>query len=189
MSAVIREQEATSIEELLYQWGDESRSQAEKLGLPASSGITRLIAQQQVFERQRRGARRKRPKKKPEAIVLRDGTLASICACGMIYLEGECPRCKGDPQPPDRSVHATETRSFRPKGMSVLSADTTALDVIIAAAPGWMQKCLRLSYLFRVRDSKAAERLRIRTASYREQRAAALDYVAQKLAQRRDATL
>lgn len=185
MSAVmaIREQDATSIEELLYQWGDECRSQSERLGLPASSGIARVIQQQRVIEQQRRGVRRKRPKQ-PAPITLRDGTIATICACGMIYLEEHCPRCKGDPQPPDRSVHATETRSFRPLSMTVLSANTTTIDVIVAAAPGWMQKCLRLSYLFRVRDSKAAQQLRIRTIVYREQREAAAEYVAERMGER-----
>lgn len=174
------EREVT-IEELLYQWGDESRSSAERLGLPATSGIARMIQQQLVFERQRRGARRKKPKRTDERIALRDGTVATVCVCGMIRLDGDCPRCKGDPRPPDSTVHGTETRSFRPPTMTVLSASTTSIDAIISAAPNWMQKCLRLSYLFRVRDSKAAQRLRIRAASYREQREAAVEYVAEQL--------
>lgn len=184
MSAVMAIREQDDIEELLYQWGDESRSTAEQLGLPATSGVARMIEQQKVFEQQRRGVRRKRPKSEPKRVAMRDGTIATICVCGMIYLEGQCARCKADPRPPDRSVHGTETRSLRPRSIAAMSATTTAIDVIIAAAPGWMQKCLRLSYLFRERDSKAAQRLRIRTASYREQREASAEYVAERLGSR-----
>lgn len=190
-----REQDATGIEELLYQWGDECRSTAEKLGLPATSGIARMIEQQKVFEQRQRGVRRKRPPHTPTK--LRDGTAARLCVCGRVYVEGECiigeqsvcPRCQHDPRASEAESHGTETRSFKPQSMMALNATTAKIDVIVAAAPGWMQKCLRLSYLFRVRDSKAAQQLRIRTTTYREQREASAEYVAEQLAQRRGPAL
>ncbi|HLF10086.1 MAG TPA: hypothetical protein VJA26_02635 [Gammaproteobacteria bacterium] len=174
----------SDIEELLYQWGDDCRSTAEQLGMPATSGIARMIEQQRIFEGLRRGTRRKKPKQAREQITLRDGTTASICVCGLIYLEEHCPRCKGDPQPPAGLVHGTETRSFRPRSMAALRATTAAIEEVIVAAPGWARRSLMLSYLFRVRDSKGAQRLRIRTATYREQREAAVEYVAQRLGAR-----
>jgi predicted DNA-binding protein (UPF0251 family) len=181
MSAVLAH-DVSGVEELLYQWGDETRSTAEQLGMPATSGIARMIEMQKVFERRVKGRRRRPRKAVPH--VLPDGTAAQLCVCGRIYIEARCPRCNSDPRPSEAVVHGVETRSFRPLKMKELSANTATIDVIVASAPGWAQKCLRLSYLFRVRDSKAAERLQIRKSTYAEKRRAAVEYVAERLAER-----
>jgi len=176
------------VEEMLYAWGDECRQRSEELGLPASSGIARMIEQQRVFEQKVRARRGRNRQRKPAEHRMADGTTAKRCVCGTIYAAAEghavCPRCRHDPRPVEREVHGTPTRSFRPIGMTALSATTATIDAIVATAPGWMQKCLRLSYLFVVRDSKAAQQLRMRRETYSEQREASVEYVAERLDQR-----
>ena len=180
MSAVLRELEPT--ERLLYAWGDECRSASERLGLPVSSSLSRLLEQQSVFE-QRARARRGRSRK-AVAHKLPDGTRASLCVCGCIFVEELCPRCKNDPRPAEAQVHGTETRSFKKPAMTALNGSTAILDVIVARAPGWMQQRLMLSYLWLMRDNKACQRVRVRQAVYTEQRLAAVEYVSVQLAYR-----
>lgn len=169
-------------ERLLYVWGDECRSRSDELGLPASSSISRMIEQQQIFEQRARARRGRSRKAVPH--VLRDGSDARLCVCGRIFVEAVCPRCQNDPRPAVAQVHGTPTQSFKPRSMTVLASSTAQIDVIVAAAPGWAQQCIKLSYLFLVRDSKAAERLRIRKTVYTERRAAAVEYVDERLALR-----
>lgn len=184
---VAREQDA-NVEELLYQWGDEGRARAEELGLPSSSSVARMIAQQSVFERQQRGTRRKRPK--VQTVKLRDGTVARICVCGRVFLGDElCDRCRNDPRPPEAITYGIETRNFRRRAMTAMSAVTVTIDEIASHAPGWMQKPLMLGYYYRVRDSKAAQRLRLRVVTYQEQKAAAVEYVREQLALRRSSAV
>lgn len=183
MSAAVRAEDFLDVQKLLYQWGDECRSKADELGLPQSSGLKRLIEQRHVIDKQRRDLRKRKRRVKPdERIQLRQGVVAIECACGMIRFDGECPRCAGDPREPDRSVHAVATRSFKPVSITSVSAEAVRIDVIVAASPGWMRKVLMLSYLWLQRDSVACQRLRIRQSTYREQREAAVEYVAQRLA-------
>ncbi len=194
MSSAMEKSYVNRVEEALYAWGDECRQRSQELGLPASSGIARLIAQQQVFEQRVRARRGRNRSRKPAQHTMESGKVVSRCVCGTLYApkEGQsavCPRCQHDPRPVEREVHGTPTRSFKPIGMTALSSTTASIDAIVATAPGWMQKCLRLSYLFVVRDSVAAQQLRLRKETYREQREATVEYVAEQLALRNDAAV
>lgn len=176
-SAAFRETEA-----MLYAWGDESRERAGELGLPVMSGIARMIEQQRVFEQRARARRSRSRKAVPHRLT--DGTRASLCVCGCIFVEAQCPRCKHDPRPPDAQVHGTETRSFRPVTMKSLSSNTAVVEEIVRTAPNETQKLLKRKYLFRQRDSKAAEQLRVTKARYREYVESAVEYVVDRLADR-----
>jgi len=161
VSAVMTEHATAlhEIESILYRWGDECRRASNELGLPASSGIARMIEQQKVFEGRRKGVRRAKVK--------------------LVAKNGEKPA-----ERPELTARGTETRSFKPLSISMLSSAVVQIDAVIAACPGWVQKTVKLSYLFLVRDSKAAEQLRIRKKTYTEQREAAVEYVAERLALR-----
>ena len=143
------------IEQVLYRWGDECRRSSNELGLPSSSGIARMIEQQRIFEGRRRGVKRK-PK---VALVSKDGSPKPIL-----------------------TARGSQTRSFKPLSISMLSSAVVQIDAVIAASPGWVQKTVKLSYLYLVRDAKAAEQLRIRRQTYTEQREAAVEYVSERLA-------
>ena len=155
MSAVMSESvlALSKIESVLYRWGDECRNASVGLGLPASSGIARMIEQQKVFQGRRKGVRNKALKQKPDDQL---------------------------------TARGTETRSLKPLSITVLSSSVVQIDDVIAKSPGWVQKTVKLSYLFLVRDSKAAEQLRMRRKTYTEQREAAVEYVAERLALRHD---
>jgi hypothetical protein len=181
-----------STEAMLYAWGEECRSKSDDLGLPTSSGMARLIEQRHVYERHLRGARRRRAveRRLRQPMQLTDGRIAIVCACGIIHLhDTECPRCKGDPRPPDRSVHGAATRSFRPQAVTEISGQAVLVDSVVASAPNWMRKVLMFTFLYVERDTRAAERLRVRVSTYREQRAAAVEFVAGRLANARSPAL
>lgn len=177
-------------ENVLYLWGDESRERAGELGLPITSGIARMIEQQRVFERKKRDVRRKRPSH--TQTKLRDGTIAKLCACGRVYVDGECvigeqsvcPRCQHDPRASEVESHGVETRSFKPVTMKALTSTTAIVEEVVRTAPNEIQKLLKRKYLFRQRDSKAAEQLRVTKVRYREYVESAVEYVADKLAGR-----
>jgi hypothetical protein len=150
-------EDVSGVEAVLYRWGDECRRAANELGLPTSSGISRMIEQQKVFEGRRRGVRRSKIRLVPKP---------------------------GELEKPEITARGTATRSFKPLSITMLSSAVVQIDAVIAQSPGWVQKTVKLSYLFLVRDSKAAEQLRIRRTAYTEQRAAAVEYVAERLALR-----
>ena len=177
-------------EKMLYAWGDESRERASELGLPITSGISRMIEQQRVFDQKKRDVRRRKPESTPTK--LRDGTAAKLCACGRVYVEGECviaeqsvcPRCHHDPRAPEAESHGTETRSFRPLTLRAVSSTTAIIEEIVRVAPNDTQKMLKRKYLFRQRDYKAAQELKVTKARYREMIECALEYVTDEIAKR-----
>jgi len=163
-------------EKLLWQWADETRAHADRLGFPASSPISRMIEQQRVFAR---GVRRKRAHR---GVVLseRDLGIAQKCDCGRVFIGDHCPRCAGAER-----VTGRETRTMQPRSMAEFSSVTLAVEAVVVDAPAWMQKVLCRRYLFKQPDSGGAQDLRMRKTRYREHLKAAVEYVGNRLAARR----
>jgi hypothetical protein len=188
----------------LYAWGDEVRTRADELGLPRMSGLAGMVRLQESKEAQtaaRRGKRRK--------VVTRFGIRMRAClACRFEYRATllQCPKCatpigaKAVEAELRRElalrVHGTQPHVVKPATMRELSGSTAAIEVIVLGAPSGdtrdrpsVQTILLRRYLWQRKPSNEAETYMVRKETYKEWVARAVEYVAEKLAQRRGVAL
>lgn len=165
----------------LREWGTACRSNSERLGLPASSGIARMIEVVSVFEQRRH---RVGKKKKARVVALPTGR-AKICSgCELVYAADECPRC--GPRP---TARGSQTKSFKPITSIDLSSSVTVTDAVIASLPGWAKKIIMRAYLWSEPDRISAYELGIPKQVYRLHREAAVEMVAERIASRAGAAI
>lgn len=181
----------------LYAWSDEVRERASELGVSPINVIARLLQQQSVFDAKARGRKRRRRQKVQRRRV--GGKVALKCtACGHIFACGNCPKCKPDPKdvamslgnaPEQITAKGSPTLSFRKPPLAAFSSGTATIEGIIADAPKWVQKLIFRKFVYRQRDAKAAQDMRVTKARYREQLDAAIEHVAFRLALRNSAAV
>jgi hypothetical protein len=138
-----------------------------------------MIEVVKVFETRRRGTRKRR-KERANIATLEPKSVERCQTCGLIRGPGECRRCGSKV-----TARGTETRSLKPLQMVELSGSVAAIDAVVAALPGWMQKIIMRSYLWGQPDRLAAQEMRMPRMLYRTQREAALEFVAERIALRR----
>lgn len=182
-------------EDELNAWGYQCRMLSAKLGLPTSSnGIVRMIDEVREFERKRRDIRKRRRKTGEPAKIAR---VTKCPKCQHITTRAECPRCAGDVQAvaidlglaePLLTADGKETRtSGRPELQ--LGGGIARVDKIVGGLPGWMKSVIHRSYLWQQPDRIAARELKMPRAEYTRRREAAVEYVAERLALFRSASV
>lgn len=195
-------------ERLLFAWGDDVRTKTDELGLPTMSGLAGIVRLQQVHDEQtaaRGGKRRK------VTSLLRNGIRMRRCRkCSDKHRASllECPKCGTKLSGKEIEhelrrelgafeVHGTATRSMKPPAVQELSGNTSAIEAVMLNAPSGsldrgipsIQTILLRRYLHQRSAADEAQHFRVRKSTYKEWVAAAVEYVAQRLAQRRGVAL
>jgi hypothetical protein len=181
-------------EDELNAWGYQCRMLSARLGLPTSSnGIVRMIDEVREFERKRRDVRDSR--KKGDAVVV---PRPQKCAkCQHITTRPECPRCAGDVKAvaidlglADATLTA-EGKETRGNGRPELqlSGGIARVDKVVGGLPGWMKAAIHRSYLWQQPDRIAARELKMSRAEFTRRREASVEYVADRLALARSASV
>lgn len=152
-------------ERRLQEWGRAARQYAQALGLPTSSGISRMIEKVKVHEQLRRGVK---PLKRSK--LIRANPNADAKAVSLEIRHSETP-----------IIHAKESFSVR---LSKVAWDASVLQVEDAVKnldKDW-QKAIFRSYRFGQPDRDAARELRVPKERYRDIRESAVIRVAEILA-------
>lgn len=184
--------------EALYSWSDEVRERASELGVSPINVIARLLQQQSVFDAKSRGRKNKRRRRSVQRRRVGGQSVMMCGQCGLMFVAGSCPRCRTDPKdiaislgnaPEQATARGSPTLSFRKPPLAEFSSATATIEAILTDSPNWVQKLIFRKFVYRQRDSKAAQNMRCTKDRYREQLDAAIEHVALQLALRNSAAV
>lgn len=197
MNAVVADPEVTlssdafkRTEQRLEEWAAERARITAMLRVPVLSSMSVMVDYLRREEEPEQIVRSSAPKKPKPKKPVEPKYRARQCRnqeCRRIYAAAHCPNC-GQP-PPELTARGTATSSAtddRPVGFSHTVAQ---VDGIIATLPGRHKSAIFRYYMYRQPDRIAARELDMPREQFTWMRERAVIMIAEKLAQRREASI
>lgn len=158
-------------EKRLTEWGIICRRNSDYLGLPRMSGIHAMIEHVRREDRLRKGVRKKNVRQVHREWKKGDATDAKEAAEAFRYFDRYL------------TAQGKQPRPFKILRQAGINSRVMQIDGIVARMPQWMQATIIRSYQYGQPDENACRDLRMRKRLYRQHREAAVEYVADRLAE------
>lgn len=150
------------VETNIAKWGMWARRHTERLGLPTSSSICRMVEQAQVFERKQRQPKRALAK-------ARKSGDARLIAEALGNAEHQL------------TARGNQTKVVTALKIGYVEPSIMAIDRIVGNLPGKYKKAIYRRYVYLQPDRIAARQLRVPREEYTGWVDAAVDFIAEKL--------